>query len=82
MARTKKVMVEAKCEFCSNIIQKRIEIEVGSERKGESVVDLYCPFCTKWVKGTVQGDLALKEIQARRDEQLRMFNLGDINAKS
>ncbi len=76
MALKQKIIVEAECETCSRIIEKGIEIEHGSEGKGESTVDLYCPFCGKWVKGKVRGDLYSDVKQARKD-QLRMFNLDD-----
>lgn len=75
------MIIPVECAFCSNIIEKKVETEPGDEGT-QSTINVFCPFCGKWVNGSVPGKLSLKEYQLRRDEELKFFGFDGSESES
>ncbi|CAN2049098.1 hypothetical protein GMMP13_750002 [Candidatus Magnetomoraceae bacterium gMMP-13] len=68
---TIKKIVQVECEFdSSHIIKKMLEIKAGTEEV-QSTIQVYCPFCQKYINGKIQGEVHLD------DEAMRKFGFND-----
>lgn len=53
-----KIRKNVKCYKCSNVLDIDIVVKENSKEKAKSEIDVYCPFCDKFIVAEIEGKLA------------------------
>jgi len=58
MKYLQQITIKVICEYNSNhIIEKDIIIQEVFQEAITSIINVYCPFCNKWINGLVQAGM-------------------------